>query len=99
MQQSVIALDLGGSKLASALFSDEGRPVGKRVTALDQRSGKAVGELIVHEVERLERLASRRGSTVRAVGICVPGIARPRTGRVWAPNIPGWENYPLRAEI
>ena len=29
----------------------------------------------------------------------MPGIARPQTGRVWAPNIPGWDDYPLKAEI
>ena len=22
-----------------------------------------------------------------------------KTGRVWAPNIPGWDDYPLKAEI
>ncbi len=34
-----------------------------------------------------------------AVGVSVPGIADARTGRVWAPNIPGWDEYPLQAEI
>ena len=24
---------------------------------------------------------------------------QPETGRVWAPNIPGWDDYPLKAEI
>jgi len=47
----------------------------------------------------LEREAARRRLAARSIGICVPGIARARTDRVWAPNIPGWEDYPLGAEI
>ena len=41
----------------------------------------------------------QRKLAVCAVGVCVPGIVRPKTGRVWAPNIPGWDDYPLKAEI
>jgi glucokinase len=44
-------------------------------------------------------LAERRNLKVAAVGVCVPGIVKPTSGRVWAPNIPGWDDYPLRAEI
>jgi glucokinase len=29
----------------------------------------------------------------------VPGIYRADRGTVWAPNIPGWEDYPLRDEL
>lgn len=98
-RQAIIALDLGGTKLASALFADDGQPIGQRAVSLDHRQSKAVGELIVGEVRRLERAAAKRGMEVRSVGVCVPGIAHRRTGRVWAPNIPGWDDYPLRAEI
>jgi glucokinase len=36
---------------------------------------------------------------VTAVGISVPGIARAASGTVWAPNIAGWQDYPLRDEL
>ena len=71
----------------------------KRSVPLNRRQGHAVGELIVSQVRRLLQTASQRKLAVRAVGICVPGIAQPQTGRVWAPNIPGWDDYPLKAEI
>ena len=29
----------------------------------------------------------------------MPGIYRAATGTVWAPNIPGWDDYPLRQEL
>ena len=98
-EQGVIALDLGGTKLASSLFVGEGRSLAKRSVPLEKRPGVAVGQLIVREIRRLERVASQRRLDVRSVGICVPGITRAKTGRVWAPNIPGWEDYPLRAEV
>ena len=36
---------------------------------------------------------------IKAVAVAVPGIAHPRTGRVWAPNLQGWDDYPLRDEV
>jgi glucokinase len=97
--QAVIAIDLGGTKLASALFTEEGRPDLKCVTPLAGRCGRAVGALVVAEVSRLRTAAACRGMAVTGVGVAVPGIAHARTGTVWAPNIPGWEDYPLRDEI
>lgn len=97
--QAVIGLDLGGTKLAAALFDADGRAIVKRSLPLEKREGHAVGELIVSQVRRLLQTGEQRNLAVRAVGICVPGIVQPKTGRVWAPNIPGWEDYPLKAEI
>src|SRR5690606_35873270 len=36
---------------------------------------------------------------VKSIGVSVPGISRRETGTVWAPNIPGWDDYPLLKEI
>jgi glucokinase len=96
--QAVIALDLGGTKLASGLFVGGKGPIARRALPLASRQGDKVAKLILSEVRRLEHAASRRGWPIRAVGISVPGIAR-RNGCVWAPNIPGWDDYPLRGEI
>jgi glucokinase len=35
----------------------------------------------------------------QSIGVSVPGISRRKEGTVWAPNIPGWEDYPLLGEI
>jgi glucokinase len=95
----VIALDLGGTKLAAALFAGNGRPRAKRVVALRGRSGAAIGALMCREIRRLRRDAAAHGLHVDAIGAAVPGIARADSGRVWAPNIPGWDDYPLRSEL
>ena len=97
--EAVIGLDLGGTKLASALFDADGQVILKRQLPLERRAGHAVGELVVSQVRRLLETAAQRKLAVRAVGVCVPGIVQPGSGRVWAPNIPGWDDYPLKAEI
>jgi len=96
---AVIGLDLGGTKLAGAVFTRAGRLLCKNVVPLSGRKGRAVGELICHEVTRLLAAASRAHLRIGAVGVSVPGISHAKTGKVWAPNIPGWKDYPLRREL
>ena len=96
---AVIALDLGGTKLAAALFSDNGDILFKTNSRLDKRQGAEVGKLILQQVNEIFDKAEVMNEKVPAIGICVPGIAYARTGKVWAPNIPGWDDYPLLEEL
>ena len=95
---AVIALDLGGTKLASAIFNEDGEILHQSTTLLEFRKENEVGELIIQQVIALLSLASDLNKQITALGICVPGIAY-RNGNVWAPNIEGWENYPLRKQL
>jgi glucokinase len=95
----VIALDLGGSKLAAALVSDEGEILLKTNASLERRPGHEVGELIINQANDLLSKSAKMNLNVSAIGACVPGIAHAKSGKVWAPNIPGWEDYPLRDEL
>lgn len=94
---SVLAFDLGGTKLSAAIFERDGRLIHKDVALLEGRKGKEVGALITRVAERFRDEARRRELTIDAVGVCAPGISHSDT--VWAPNIPGWENYPLLQEM
>ena len=96
---AVIGIDLGGTKLATAIFSREGSIENKQVIALDHRRGAAVGALITHQTQTLLAWAATRNLAIEALGVSVPGIYYAKTGRVWAPNIPGWDDYPLLAEM
>jgi len=95
----VIAVDLGGTKLASAVFSDDGNLLFTETTSLEKRKGAEVGDLILRQANMLLHKAGRENIQISSLGICVPGIARAQTGNVWAPNIPGWEDYPLLDEL
>jgi glucokinase len=98
-KMAVIGLDLGGTKLAGALFTPKGRILDRSVVPLAGRHGRAVGELICSELAGLLACACSKGVNVTALGVSVPGISDSSTGKVWAPNIRGWEDYPLRREI
>ncbi len=93
---AVIGLDLGGTKLSSALFTDAGEILIKETISLDKREGEEVGNLIT---EQLKKLLKQSDVKVDSVGVCVPGISYLKTGKVWAPNIKGWDNYPLMGEL
>lgn len=92
----VLGIDLGGTKLATAVFSESGSLLSKEVVALDHRAGKDVGDLILAQVKKHTGITD---TPVHAIGVSVPGISRAKTGTVWAPNIPGWDDYPLLHEI
>src|SRR5689334_21336179 len=96
---AVIALDLGGTKLAAALFDKGARLFFRTTVSIKRRKGKAVGKLIVGTATTTLQKARSKKIKVTAIGICVPGIAHAATGRVWAPNIEGWEDYPLQSEL
>lgn len=93
---SFIGIDLGGTKLSSAIFNVEGRVLYKEILAIDNRKGAEVGGLIT---ERLSSLLHSSNCDITSVGICIPGISQSKTGTVWVPNIQGWENYPLLNEV
>jgi len=90
---SILALDLGGTKLASAIFSESGKLLFKETTPLEKSKGREVGGLITGQCKKLLK------HNFTTIGISVPGISRGKTGTVWAPNIEGWDNYPLLEEI
>ncbi|HLH27983.1 MAG TPA: ROK family protein, partial [Acidimicrobiales bacterium] len=92
----MIGLDLGATKLAGALFDPDGRILERDGALLEGRDGDEVGRLIVESLAVLRRMAAARGLDVEAIGVSVPGIAHHEGGTVWAPNIPGWDRYPLR---
>ncbi|MHC4109205.1 MAG: ROK family protein [Planctomycetota bacterium] len=99
MTKSVIGIDLGGTKIAAALFPAQGEPTHREAVALGGRTGAAVGALLVERVRALLAAAECDGEPAAGVGIAVPGIYRTATETVWAPNIPGWDDYPLVAEV
>jgi glucokinase len=99
MGRTAIAIDLGGTKCAGALIDAEGRILDQGKLLLGSRQGEEVGILISDLCQDLYHKASAQGIAVAGVGISVPGISYQKTGTVWAPNIPGWTDYPLKKFI
>jgi glucokinase len=93
--RTVIGIDLGGTKIAAALFSHEGTIIHKSEVILAGKGGAEAGSAVVHEILQLVEYARTRNYQTDSIGICVPGISNRTDNTVWAPNIPGWEKYPL----
>lgn len=92
----VIGVDLGGTKLAGAAFTDDGEILNRHTTALRGKGGKDVASLVIEQVRALR---SGPAHSASAVGVSIPGIYHADRGTVWAPNIPGWDDFPLRETL
>ena len=96
---ATIALDIGGTKIASAIFEADGSMLFNRKRLLKGRKGHEVGKLAAEILSKLLTVARRSHIQIDGVGVCIPGIVYSKTNRVWAPNIPEWDNYPLYEEL
>jgi glucokinase len=96
---ALLGIDLGGTKLALAIFTDDGKVLFKESVPLGSRKGPEVGKYITEMINRFMHSPVLQGNTINSIGISVPGISHISTGTVWAPNIPGWTEYPLLQEI
>ena len=96
---ALLGIDLGGTKLAMATFTEEGNIIDRQITPLDNRKGKEVGLLITGKISYILNSAEEKGNKILSIGISVPGISHTKTGTVWAPNIPGWNDYPLLQDV
>lgn len=86
MEPSVLAVDLGGTKTATAFVGNAGHVAEKRKIP----AAHSLSETIAQFADRLPE------ANPKAVGIVVPGIYDPKTGTAWAPNLWGLEPVPLR---
>lgn len=94
-----IGIDLGGTKVAGAIFNGDGEILLQKNAFLGDRSGAEVGALVCGLCRDLCDEGGISQGAPLSIGVCIPGISYSDTGCVWAPNIPGWENYPLRDEL
>lgn len=95
----VIGIDIGGTKISGALFGHQGDVLQKEILSVADRKGDQVMELVGKLVLRLLDFARSISYRVVAVGACVPGIYDVKRKTVWAPNIPGWDDYQLWQEL
>ncbi|MGW6390242.1 ROK family protein [Streptomyces sp. NPDC055103] len=90
----VVALDIGGTKIAGALVDSEGRI---RVRAQRPTPAREDGETVMKAVEAVlgELAAGPLWEAARAVGIGSAGPVDASRGTVSPVNVPGWRDFPL----
>ena len=93
------AVDVGGTKISSALFTPDGIISNRCKIAIDKRDAERSVSQIIDIILNLEQCAQKQKGEIAAIGIAVPGVVFHRQGLVWAPNIPGWDHLPLRDKL
>lgn len=99
-----IGVDVGGTKISAALFADDGTTLSKTRVPIDRSGPEAPVGQIAAAIAELVAVAGETeprdaGHAVAAVGIVVPGVVFHESGEVWAPNIAGWDHFPLTARL
>src|SRR3984893_2326880 len=95
-----IGVDLGGTNLRIAAVNQQGNLMEK--VTLGTRVGLGKGHAIREMCDAIRVLAAKYGDTsaLQGIGIGVPGIIDLKTGMLHeAPNLPGWSETPVQAEI
>jgi glucokinase len=92
----IIAVDIGGTQIRVATFHrDSTKPVQVRRAATRAPEGTPF-ERLCNEIAAIWP----KDEEVEAIVVATPGPLDPERGIVFsAPNIPGWENFPLRDEL
>lgn len=97
MEDWVIGIDLGATKIALGLMSPQNQIVARHRTQTAPLEGPgAAVERIADGISEL-RESLPAGAHLAGIGICAPGPLNHRTGvLIDPPNLTGWVNIPLR---
>jgi glucokinase len=92
-------VDVGGTKIAAAVIDFEGNARAKVKVSTEQHdTAKSIAQ-IADISRRAVDESQISWRDISAAGIAVPGIYYAASGKVWAPNLPGWDHIPLRDEL
>jgi len=100
-QQSVLAVDVGGTKTIVAIVLRSGKIISRKyyLTRADEGAPAVLNKLSSY-VNRLISQASLKNTELIGIGIAVAGILDAKRGIVTtSPNLPGWHNVRLRDVI
>lgn len=100
MNTNVVGVDMGGTKILSAVVDAEGNILSTAKVPTQAKDGTSIViDRIADSVEEAIQKSSVPDDTIQAVGIGAPGPLDPETGIViFAPNL-GWKNVPLKTEL
>jgi glucokinase len=99
--ESVIGVDVGGTKVAAGFVDRQGEILQHtRTTMYPAGSAEEGLAAVTSAIDALLKMAPGAPGLMPPIGICAPGPLDPHTGVVLnPPNVPCWRNFPLAAEI
>ena len=99
MADFAIGVDLGGTNLRAAAITHDGALLEDFQVATEAAAGRdRVAANIVEGIRQVQ--TGHDGDKLLGIGIGVPGLIRLEEGVIVAsPNLPGWEDFPLRDKL
>jgi glucokinase len=100
MSTYAIGVDLGGTNLRVAAVDGSGKLMGEVAAPTQREHGRhGVLDQMCAAIREVSSKYAGAGK-LAGIGIGVPGIIDMETGMMrQSPNLPGWEDYPVRQEI
>jgi glucokinase len=96
----ILAADIGGTKVATAVISSTGQILQMSRAATDLGGPSAVIAQVTAMLRSDLTRAKVAIADVLGLGVGVPAVIdADHKVIVWAPNLPGWENVPLHGEL
>jgi len=97
----VLGLDLGGSKISTAVVNRQGEMLSRDHSLTPAARGpEAVIKAMVESMSTALSRASLTTAQLEAISIGAPGLSNPETGVVFtSPHLPGWQDVPLKQII
>ena len=92
-----IGIDLGGSRIKGALVNRQGSVLKKCTMLTHAKTGP---DTVVDQIAGIVNELMDGFDDIAGLGIGAPGPLDARTGQIYTmPNLPEWENYPLREKL
>ncbi len=100
LSKPILAVDIGGTKTAVALVNSSGEILARKQEATCQDGPQAGIDQILRLLHELLLDNNLTATDCWCVGIGIPAVLDPMTDLIiWAPNLSGWRNIPLRSYL
>ena len=101
MDDFVVGIDIGGTKLATVVADDSCKIINKvRKPTLADRGPKYAIQMLYDMVYQTIEGASLELRKIKAIGVSCGGPLDTKTGIVYSPpNLPGWDSFPLKDKL
>lgn len=98
MEAFIIGIDIGGTKLSTAIANNKGEILHNEVIPTNAHRGKKYTiERIIGSINSVIKNSNKSINDIKCIGIGAPGPVVHDKGLVISPpNLPGWKRVPLR---
>ncbi|MFN3966882.1 MAG: ROK family protein [Endomicrobiia bacterium] len=99
--QFSIGVDLGGTKISAGIVDQSGKIISKtKLPTFAQKGPEFVINQIIKSIQQVIKKSKIKHSQILGIGIGAPGPLDTEKGIIHhAPNLPGWNEIPLRNKI